>query len=114
VAREALRASDTFGRWGGEEFLLVMPDTALDVAMGVVERLRTRALAIQIPANAGALQVSLSAGLATNEGDARSLDALVARADAALYRAKSEGRNAVRIDAASVDSASSGVRRALG
>ena len=114
LAREALRATDTFGRWGGEEFLLVMPDTALDVAMGVVERLRARALSIQIPSNSGALQVSLSAGLATNEGDARSLDALVARADAALYRAKSEGRNAVRIDAASVDSASSGVRRALG
>lgn len=114
TAREALRASDTFGRWGGEEFLLIMPGTTLDIAMGVVERLRSRALEIRLPANASALQVSLSAGLATNEGDARSLDALVARADAALYRAKSEGRNAVRIDAASIDSATSGVRRALG
>lgn len=113
VARESLRASDTFGRWGGEEFLVVMPDTTLDVAMAVVERLRTRALAIAIPSSTSGLRVSLSAGLATNEAGAHSLDVLVARADAALYRAKSDGRNAVRIDAASMDSASSGVRRAL-
>ena len=58
--------------------------------------------------------MSLSAGLATNESNLHSLDALVARADIALYRAKHDGRNLVRIDDASFEAASSGVRRALG
>jgi diguanylate cyclase (GGDEF)-like protein len=113
MAREALRDSDTFGRWGGEEFLLVMPNTTLDVALAVVERLRARALTIELPGNDSDLRVSLSAGLATNESDVKSLDGLVARADAALYRAKHEGRNLVRIDTASFEIATSGVRRAV-
>jgi diguanylate cyclase (GGDEF)-like protein len=114
VAREDLRESDTFGRWGGEEFLLVMPNTTLDVALSVVERLRNRALTITLPGTGKSdLRVSLSAGLATNEADVKTLDGLVARADAALYRAKNEGRNLVRIDEESFDSASTGVRRAL-
>jgi diguanylate cyclase (GGDEF)-like protein len=113
ISREALRESDTFGRWGGEEFLLLMPNTTLDVALSVVERLRARALTIKLPTHDADLRVSLSAGLATNESDVKSLDGLVARADAALYRAKHEGRNLVRIDAASFETASSGVRRAV-
>jgi len=113
VAREDLRETDTFGRWGGEEFLLVMPNTTLDVALSVVERLRARALTISLPGGKTDLRVSLSAGLATNEADVKTLDGLVARADAALYRAKHEGRNLVRIDEESFDSASTGVRRSL-
>jgi len=113
LAREDLRETDTFGRWGGEEFLLVMPNTTLDVALAVVERLRAKALTIALPCAKADLRVSLSAGLATNEADAKTLDGLVARADAALYRAKNEGRNLVRIDEESFDSASTGVRRSL-
>jgi diguanylate cyclase (GGDEF)-like protein len=113
IAREDLRDTDTLGRWGGEEFLLVMPDTTLDVALSVVERLRARALTIALPGAKTDLRVSLSAGLATNEADVNTLDGLVARADAALYRAKHEGRNLVRIDEESFDSASTGVRRVL-
>ena len=113
TAREAIRETDTLGRWGGEEFLLLMPGTTLDVALTVVERLRARALTIALPGGATNLRVSLSAGLATNEADVKTLDGLVARADAALYRAKNEGRNLVRIDAESFDSASTGVRRSI-
>jgi len=68
---------------------------------------------IRIPNSADGMKVSLSAGLAINESHLNSLEAVVARADIALYRAKHDGRNIVRIDDASLDTASSGVRRAM-
>jgi len=113
LARTTLRATDTFGRWGGEEFLVAMPGTTLDVALAVVERVRTVALTIEVPGRGEGMRLSMSAGLAVSESQPRSLEALVARADVALYRAKDDGRNIVRIDQASIDAASSGVRRAL-
>jgi diguanylate cyclase (GGDEF)-like protein len=90
-----------------------MPGTTLDVALAIVERVRAAALTIAVPAPGENLRVSLSAGLAVSEAQQASLDSLVARADIALYRAKHDGRNIVRIDDASMDAASSGVRRAL-
>lgn len=92
-----LRAGDVLGRWGGEEFLLVMPDTTLDAALAVLERLRAALRAIELPATGGGLQVSMSAGLATLDEQTTTLDELIARADAALYEAKDQGRNLVRI-----------------
>jgi len=112
VARETLRVSDTFGRWGGEEFLVAMPGATLDVALAVVERLRTVAQTIAVP-GCGDVRVSMSAGLAVNESQTHSLEALLVRADIALYRAKHDGRNIVRVDDSSFDSASSGLRRAM-
>jgi diguanylate cyclase (GGDEF)-like protein len=116
VGRSALRATDVLGRWGGEEFLLILSDTTLDAALASVERLRVLALAIQLPAPTDKetpLRVTFSAGLATTADGARSLDEIIARADAALYEAKNEGRDLVRIDRQSYQSASTGVRRAL-
>jgi len=113
LTRDMLRDSDTFGRWGGEEFLLLMPGTSLDLALAIVERLRARALDIVLPGARSDFKVSMSAGLAGTVATPSSLDELVALADAALYRAKHDGRNMVRIDALSVESASSGVRRAI-
>ena len=114
LGRESLRASDIFGRWGGEEFLLVMPGATLDLALVSLERLRTLALGIELPATGAGMRVSLSAGLATNEEDVKSLDEIIARADAALYQAKNEGRDLVRIAEESYRTASTGVRRAMG
>ncbi|MDE2305932.1 MAG: GGDEF domain-containing protein [Gammaproteobacteria bacterium] len=113
VAGRVLRPGDVLGRWGGEEFLLVMADTTLDAALGVLEGLRAQLLAIQLPPAGAGLRVSLSAGLATLEENARTLDELVARADEALYEAKSQGRDLVRIAERSFQTASTGVRRAL-
>jgi diguanylate cyclase (GGDEF)-like protein len=113
LGRESLRASDVFGRWGGEEFLVVLPDTTLDTALASLERLRILALDIQLPASGDGLRVSLSAGLATNEPDMKTLDEVIAQADAALYEAKDHGRDLVRIANESYQMASTGVRRAL-
>ncbi len=113
AGRESLRASDILGRWGGEEFLLVMPEATLDLALASLDRLRSMVLGIPLPASGAGLQVSLSAGLATYEHDVKSLDDLIARADSALYQAKNQGRDLVRIADEDYQNASSGIRRAL-
>lgn len=115
VSRGSLRTSDILGRWGGEEFLLILPDTTLDAALASVERLRVLALSIQVLPSAPGdpVRVTFSAGLATTAEGARSLDEIIARADAALYEAKNQGRDMVRIDQESYQTASTAVRRAL-
>jgi diguanylate cyclase (GGDEF)-like protein len=103
LSRGALRAGDIFGRWGGEEFLLVLPDASLDSALASVERLRLLALGIQIPSAEGraeGLRVTFSAGLASTADGLRTLDEIVAHADVALYEAKDAGRDGVRISRA--------------
>jgi diguanylate cyclase (GGDEF)-like protein len=97
VGREALRDSDVLGRWGGEEFLLVMPGATLEVAQASLERIRTLVFGIHLPTSGAGLRVTLSAGLATSQRHGRSLDELIARADSALYTAKNEGRDLVRV-----------------
>jgi diguanylate cyclase (GGDEF)-like protein len=97
LGREAMRTQDMLGRWGGEEFLLIMPDATLEVAIATLERLRTLVFGINLPASGAGLRVSMSAGLATRDVQVRSLDELIARADAALYVAKNEGRDLVRV-----------------
>jgi diguanylate cyclase (GGDEF)-like protein len=97
LGRESLRTDDALGRWGGEEFLLIMPDATADVAIATLERLRTLVFGINLPPSGAGLRVSMSAGLATRDIQVRSLDELIARADAALYVAKNEGRDLVRV-----------------
>jgi diguanylate cyclase (GGDEF)-like protein len=97
VGREALRDSDVLGRWGGEEFLLVMPGATVEIAQANLERMRTLIFGIRLPASGAGLRVSLSAGLATSRRHGRSLDEMIARADSALYVAKNEGRDLVRV-----------------
>jgi diguanylate cyclase (GGDEF)-like protein len=113
ASREALRNTDILGRWGGEEFLLVMPNTPIEVAHASLERLRTRMFAIGLPPTGSGLKVSLSAGLALFDESTRSLEELIARADAALYIAKNEGRDLVRIANGDYEVNTTGVRRAL-
>jgi diguanylate cyclase (GGDEF)-like protein len=96
LGREALRDSDVLGRWGGEEFLVIMPDATLESALASLERMRTLVCGIRLPASGAGLRVTLSAGLASGLSSG-SLDEVIARADAALYAAKNEGRNLVRV-----------------
>jgi diguanylate cyclase (GGDEF)-like protein len=113
ACRASVRDTDVLGRWGGEEFLFVMPGASLETAVIALERLRTLALRIQLPATGVGMRVCLSAGLATIEPKMKSLDELIASADAALYHAKRDGRDRVRIADESMAAASSGLRRAL-
>jgi diguanylate cyclase (GGDEF)-like protein len=113
MASAAIRPADSLGRWGGEEFLLVLPDTALDVAVGVLDHLRLQAGLLQAPEEYPELRVSMSAGLAMTGEEACSLDEIVAQADLALYEAKNSGRDLVRYTAGSLHSASTATRRAL-
>jgi diguanylate cyclase (GGDEF)-like protein len=73
AGRETLRETDVLGRWGGEEFLLIMPEATLDFALASLERMRTMVFGIQLPASGAGLRVSLSAGLATSLKFGRSL-----------------------------------------
>jgi diguanylate cyclase (GGDEF)-like protein len=110
---EALRTGDLLGRWGGEEFLLVMPGSTPQVAAATLERLRTLMFGIRLPASGVGLRVSLSAGIAEFDANVRSLDDFIARADGALYAAKSAGRDCVRVADASQITGSHAARRAL-
>ena len=113
AGREALRETDLLGRWGGEEFLLLMPDTPVELAVASLERLRTLVFGIHLPPTGSDLKVSLSAGLASFDETVKSLEDLIARADAALYRAKNDGRDLIRLCEADFRLSTTGVRRAL-
>ena len=91
--REVLRQADLIARIGGEEFAALMPETDLDAAMQVAERLREMCDGLTPDATAEAA-VSISIGVAQWRGG-ESLEHLLERADAALYRAKRAGRNRV-------------------
>jgi len=89
-----IRASDLFGRYGGEEFMLILPETPHDEAVVLAEKLRN--LVQQQPlviAGHQRLRVTISIGVAGDVGSQLQVDALVDQADAAMYAAKSLGRN---------------------
>jgi diguanylate cyclase (GGDEF)-like protein len=94
--RASLRATDLAGRYGGEEFLVVLPQTDLAGGAVLAERVRVaiEETAIDVAADT-ALSVTVSVGVAALEGAAQTVEQLVERADAALYAAKDAGRNRV-------------------
>ncbi len=90
---DSIRASDYAGRYGGEEFLLLLPDTGSDDAAHVAEKVRLAIAALSIPALQGPLTASFGvAALPADSGDA---SGLLRQADRALHQAKAEGRNRV-------------------
>ena len=89
-----IRTIDKFGRYGGEEFLLLLPDTSEDEAAQILDRLRMIIAELDWSAFSGGLRVTISAGV-TALGKDESTDTLLARADRALYASKAGGRNRV-------------------
>jgi diguanylate cyclase (GGDEF)-like protein len=89
-----IRNVDRFGRYGGEEFLLLLPETPTDVAARILDRLRAIIADLDWSAFSSGMQVTISAGVATLRAD-ESADTFLARADSALYAAKARGRNRI-------------------
>jgi diguanylate cyclase len=89
-----IRTIDRFGRYGGEEFLLVMPDTPSDGAAKLLERVRLIISGLDWSAFSPGMRVTISAGVTTVHPD-ETPDTLLARADGALYSAKAQGRNQI-------------------
>lgn len=95
VVRAVLRTTDVLGRWGGEEFIVILPETDRDAGMAVAERLRTEVAGHAFWA-AGGSHLTCSLGMATYPQDASDRDGLIEMADQAMYAAKRLGRNQVR------------------
>jgi diguanylate cyclase (GGDEF)-like protein len=115
VLREQMRSYDLAGRFGGEEFALLLPQTREDQALAIAERLRAAVAALSVPVSdsdsdndsgngngpAGTrVRVTVSIGVAALDRVGSELATLLAAADAALYQAKQDGRNQTRIAAA--------------
>ncbi|HOU55146.1 MAG TPA: GGDEF domain-containing protein [Myxococcota bacterium] len=95
TVRATLRESDLAGRYGGEEFAVVLPHTDLEGARQVAERIRRGCEGVHLPLPTGPLAVTVSIGVTTLKPGMRRPEDLVGQADEALYRAKAEGRNRV-------------------
>lgn len=97
LLRQRLRKTDAVGRYGGEEFVAVLPRCGRDEAMTLMEDVRQRFREISFSAGERTFNVSLSAGIAAYRSGVERAEQLLQEADAALYRAKTEGRNKVCI-----------------
>ena len=95
--RSALRDIDTFGRLGGEEFAAILPGAGVATAMQVAERLRSCVEGSRVATRAGTIGVTISIGITQASGPDDDADAILRRADNAMYQAKNEGRNCIRM-----------------
>ncbi|MNP26022.1 putative diguanylate cyclase YcdT [compost metagenome] len=94
--KQRLRKTDHIGRYGGEEFAVVLPDTDLEAAHRVLEEIRRRFAEIRYPAQPHDLSCTFSCGIAQLH-DGLDINQLSQQADEALYRAKRGGRNRVEL-----------------
>jgi len=95
ILQKQARETDIVARYGGEEMALILPETEAAGAQAIAERIRRAAAAVTHPSEQGAIQVTVSIGLATWPGPGESAEAILEAADKALYRAKQGGRNRV-------------------
>ena len=101
TACRELRSTDVIGRYGGEEFVIILPMTNAQQAYPLAERIRERVSALRVPTEKGAATVTLSVGIVETHGArSESAEALIRRADQAMYAAKQSGRNRTEIEKA--------------
>ena len=95
VALEQKRAQDTFGRLGGEEFGLILPETGLEQAKIVADRIQT--VWARTPSNLDGVMIhsTVSIGVAEAQPEDKTFDDILRRADLMMYKAKDQGRNRV-------------------
>ncbi len=91
--RRTLRATDRFGRYGGEEFIVLLPDTANEDAHAIAERIRTAAPGQDLPPYTVSIGIAVLMATDGEPAPDAALEATIGQADRALYQAKSEGRN---------------------
>ncbi len=96
--RATLRSSDLKCRYGGEEFLAVLPDTSREGAVRAAEMVRRAFAELEIPWHGQTIRITTSLGVATSKVNELDPTPIIARADAALYCAKHDGRNCVRVE----------------
>ena len=107
-----IRSRDSIYRYGGEEFLVVMPDSSLEVAAAAAERIRAGVAGLQIQAGTDpAKTLTISGGVAFSLSAREHWEAVLAAADAALYQAKAAGRNQVVVAPAVVHELPAGITR---
>ena len=101
LIRASLREGDVVGRYGGEEFVILMPETGVESARLVAERLRESIASQRMDTEKGPISVTISIGIAesgmSGPGEGLTLDALLSRTDQALYNAKKAGRNRIAV-----------------
>jgi diguanylate cyclase (GGDEF)-like protein len=97
LVKKLLRTVDVVGRLGGEEFGILLVETPLDSALAVAERIRITLAGTSVPFDGKVIQVTASIGMSEMSGEDFTLDAVISRADSALYRAKNAGRNRVEV-----------------
>jgi diguanylate cyclase (GGDEF)-like protein len=97
VCRNNVRSIDLIGRYGGEEITILLPDTELQTAIRIAERLKNAVCENQIQADDHTIRTTVSIGVATKDQNTLDLKTLIARADQAMYMAKHKGKNRVAI-----------------
>jgi diguanylate cyclase (GGDEF)-like protein len=95
-----LRSTDVLARWGGEEFLLLMPETSIKGALALLERVRGDVAGLCLETAMGSIRITVSAGLAAGRRG-QTLEQVLEQADEALYQAKEQGRDRVVLHAGS-------------
>lgn len=96
LMKQAVRKSDSIFRFGGEEFLILLPETDADKAHQLAEKLRLRIEKSPVKSDSGVIHVTVSAGISEWQQDEENLDNALKSADYALYEAKKDGRNKVK------------------
>ncbi len=97
AVRSHLRAADVVGRFGGDEFIIFLPETSASQAASLAERMRQSVGALAFANEQGSFQITMSIGISSLQEDDQSPESLIRRADTGLYKAKQTGRNRVVI-----------------